>query len=225
MAARSEALSGSYTMVGMKQAGEDQDGPGAEEPRRSEPETEGPGRAEAGGRGSPIFTGGVAPAEPRNWKAVGIAGAAVLLVLVVLLLVGRHARQAANPGGAGLAPPAAYAASLPITGVQMSDSSNLSGGKETYLDGTVTNRGTQTVHAVTVQIAFKDFTGLLAGKETLPLNLIRFREPYVDTEPVSAEPIAPGQSRPFRLIFDATPESWDGAYPEVRVIAVESRAH
>jgi len=169
----------------------------------------------------PLFTGGGALEAPeaRSWKPFAIAGAAMLLVLAVLLLAGRRSHDS-NPGGAGLAAPAAYAASLPITNVQMSDSSNLSGGKETYLDGTVTNRGAQTVAAITVQVAFKSFTGTLAHKETLPLNLIRFREPYVDTEPVSAEPIKPGQSRPFRLIFDAVPGSWDGAYPEVRVISV-----
>ncbi len=170
----------------------------------------------------PVFSGGgiLASREPRAWKPFAIAGTAVLLVLVALLLFGRHARQQANPGGAGLAPLAAYAASLPITGVQMSDSSNLSGGKETYLDGTITNRGTKTVTAITVQVGFKDFTGMLAGKETLPLNLIHFREPYVDTEPVSAAPIRPGDARGFRQIFDAAPESWNGEYPQVRVISV-----
>ncbi len=172
-----------------------------------------------------VYTGGGAlqTPEPRNWKPFAIAGAAVLLLLSVLLAIGHRSREAANPGGAGLAPPAPYAASLPISQVQMSDSTNLSGGKETYLDGVVTNRGKQTVTAVTVQVAFKDFTGLLASKETLPLNLIRFREPYVDTQPVRAAPIKPGEAREFRLIFDAVPQTWDGAYPEVRVIAVETR--
>ena len=175
------------------------------------------------GQEQTVFSGGGAPApEPRDWKPVGIAGVVVLLLVLGLLLLGRHSRQEANPGGAGLAPAAGYAASLPITQVQMSDSSNLSGGKETYLDGIVTNTGTETVRAVTVQVAFKDVTGMLAQKETMPLNLIRFREPYVDTEPVSADPIKPGQGRPFRLIFDAIPASWDGAYPEVRVIAVSA---
>ena len=182
-------------------------------------------RASQGTRQETMFSGASAleSREPRPWKPVAIAGIVVLVLVAVLLLVGHRARQAANPGGAGLAPPAAYAALLPVSGVQMSDSSNLSGGKETYIDGTVTNQGTKIVQAVTVQLAFKDFTGLMAGKETLPLNLVRFREPYVDTEPVSAEPIKPGQARPFRLIFDATPASWNGEYPEIRVIAVETR--
>ncbi len=172
----------------------------------------------------PLFSSGTPQAkEPRDWKPVAIAVGVVAIVLLVLLLVGRRTKDQANPGGAGLAPPAAYAALLPITDVQMSDSANLSGGKMTYLDGTISNHGSQTVRAVTVQVAFKDFTGMLAAKNTLPLNLIRFREPYVDTEPVGAEPIKPGQSRPFRLIFDTVPQSWDGAYPEVRVITVEAR--
>ncbi len=182
-------------------------------------------RTPSSGGNGPVFTGGGALTKPeaRSWKPFAIAGAAVLLVLVVLLLVGRRKEAAANPGGAALAPPAAYAASLPITGVQMSDSSNLSGGKETYLDGMIRNAGPSTIQAITVQLGFKDATGMLAGKETLPLNLIRFREPYVDTEPVGAEPIKPGETRSFRLIFDAAPQSWDGAYPEVRVIAVTLR--
>ena len=170
-----------------------------------------------------LFTGGSAlqREEPRSWKAFLIASAAVITVLVALILLGRHSRANSNPGGAGPAPLAAYAPSLPITDVQMSDSANLSGGKETYLDGTVTNRGGQTVRGVTVQLLFRDVANQLAGKETLPLNLIRFRQPYVDTEPIAGEPIAPGQSRPFRLIFDAAPESWNGEYPQVRVVAVE----
>ncbi len=175
------------------------------------------------------FTGGGAllQPEPRPWKPFAAAGVLVLVVVAGLLLMGRNGRDAgssvANPGGAGLAQPAAYAGFLPISDLQMSDSSNLSGGKETYLDGVVRNTGSSVVGTITVQIAFKDVTGMLAGKETLPLTLIRFREPYVDTEPVSAEPIRPGESRPFRLIFDAAPQTWDGAYPEVRVIAVGTR--
>ncbi len=171
------------------------------------------------------FTGGGAlrQPEPRPWKPFAAAVFFVLLIVAGLLLLGRSSREASNPGGAGLAQPAAYAASLPISGLQMSDSSNLSGGKETYLDGMVRNNGDRVVRAITVQIAFKDIAGTLAAKETLPLNLIRFREPYVDTEPVSAEPIRPGENRSFRLIFDATPQSWNGAYPEVRVIQVDAR--
>lgn len=172
-----------------------------------------------------MFTGGAAlhTREPRNWKPLIFAGSAVLLVVLLLLLVGHRAQQAGNPGGAGLAAPAAYASSLTLTNIQMSESTSVSGGKITYLDGVVTNRGTKTVTGITVQVAFKDFTNMLAAKDTLPLNLIRTREPYVDIEPVNAAPIAPGQSHDFRLIFDSVPDTWDGAYPQTRVIGVTAQ--
>jgi hypothetical protein len=171
------------------------------------------------------FTGGVPPAarEPRNWKPLLIAAAAVLIVLGAILLLNRHAAEESNPGGANLAPAAAYAASLPLTQIHMSTANTMAGGSQTYLDGVITNRGKQTVTGVTVQVAFRDFSNVLAQKATVPLTLIRSTEPYVDIEPVSAAPLAPGQSQPFRLIFDSVTSSWNTQYPEVRVIAVQTR--
>lgn len=171
----------------------------------------------------PLFTGGATSTqEPRSWKPLLIAGVVVLAIVGVLLILGHRAQTASTPSNT-LAPAAAYASSLPITGIQMSDSSGISGDKQTYLDGTVTNRGQKTVTGVTVQVAFKSYDGTMAGVDTLPLALIRFRQPYVDTVPVSMAPIAPGQSRSFRLIFDSIPDSWGGAYPEVRITAVDVR--
>jgi len=54
----------------------------------------------------------------------------------------------------------------------------------------------------------------------MPLTLIRTRQPYVDTQPVAAAPIHPGETRDFRLIFDSLPQDWNQNYPEIRVIAV-----
>jgi hypothetical protein len=105
----------------------------------------------------------------------------------------------------------------------MSESSNLAGGKVTYLDGHIANTGSRTVTGVTVQVLFRDGAHEVAQNETLPLKLIRMREPYVDLEPVSAAPLTPGREHDFRLIFDAVSPDWDGAYPEVRVIHVEAK--
>ncbi|MBV8114938.1 MAG: DUF2393 family protein, partial [Silvibacterium sp.] len=91
----------------------------------------------------------------------------------------------------------------------------------TYVDGTIANKGDQTVSGITVQVAFRDFTNQLVQKETMPLNLIRTHQPYIDTEPVSAAPIKPGDTREFRLIFDHVAEGWNQNYPEIRVIEVK----
>ncbi|MFT4113066.1 DUF2393 family protein [Silvibacterium sp.] len=168
---------------------------------------------------SPVDQAAKEPRSPLPWI---IAGVLIVLVVGGLLVVSHHA-QPANPGGAGLAAPDPYAASLKISDVKMSQTSNMAGAQLTYIDGNIANTGAKTVTAVTVQVAFKDFTNVLAQKSTMPLNLVRMREPYVDTEPVSAAPIKPGETREFHLIFDHVPDSWNQQYPELRVIGVETR--
>jgi hypothetical protein len=99
----------------------------------------------------------------------------------------------------------------------------MAGGQNTYIDGQVTNRGQETITGITVQVAFHGFTQPIAQKNTMPLTLIRTREPYVDTEPVNMAPILPGQTRDFRLIFDNVPQDWNQNYPEIRVISVTGK--
>lgn len=151
-----------------------------------------------------------------------VAGVVVLAIVGAIVVFTYHAPPA-NPGGAGLAPPAPYAADLSISHLQMSQASNDLGGQSTYLDGQIANKGNKTVTGLTVQVGFWGFTNELAGKPTMPLTLIRTREPYVDTEPVAAAPIQPGQTRDFRLIFDSVPQDWNQNYPEVRIIQVATQ--
>lgn len=160
--------------------------------------------------------------EPRSFLPWGIAGAVVALILAVLLITGRGPAPS-NPGGSGLAPQDPYAKSLTLSNIKMSESSTMIGAKQTYIDGDITNNGDKTLTGITVQVAFIDFTNQIGQKNTLQLDLIRTRQPTVDVEPVSENPINPGQTREFRLIFDHVTDSWNGQYPEVRVIAVQSK--
>jgi len=146
----------------------------------------------------------------------------VLIAAAAVVLTLEHGKRAATVTPISAAQDA-YAASLPITGLAMSESGNLAGGKVTYLDGHIANAGSRTVTGVTVQVLFRSFAHEVAQNETQPLKIIRMREPYIDVEPVSAAPLKPGDERDFRLIFDAVSQDWDGAYPEVRVIHVETR--
>ena len=74
-----------------------------------------------------------------------------------------------------------------------------------------------------MQVLFRDFAHEVSQNETQPLKLIRVREPYIDVEPVSAAPLAPGSEKEFRLIFDGVTPHWDGAYPEIRILRVETK--
>jgi hypothetical protein len=165
-----------------------------------------------------------APRPPdRNSSPVvvwAIAGLVVLAIVAGLILAGRkHSSAPLN----SIQPLAAYAANLPLSQLAMSESTSLSGGKSTYIDGHVQNTGAQTVTSVTVQVLFRNDEQMPPQVETLPLTLIRTREPYIDTQPISAAPLKPGDDREFRLIFETLPANWNTQMPELHIIRVETR--
>jgi Protein of unknown function (DUF2393) len=151
--------------------------------------------------------------------AWGVAGLAVLVVVVVLVLAGRH--KAAGPPT--VQPLAAYAASLPLSQLAMSESTSLSGGKSTFIDGHIQNTGSQTVSGITVQVLFRNDEAMPPQIETLPLSLIRVREPYIDSQSVSAAPLKPGDERDFRLIFESIPANWNTQMPEIRMVKIDTK--
>ena len=161
-----------------------------------------------------------APPAERNWLPLAIAAFVVLAVAVGLVVLLGHGKSApaVTPISAQADP---YAANLPITGLAMSESSNLAGGKVTYLDGHIANHGDRTVTGITVQVLFRDYAHQVAQNETQPLEIIRTRDPEVDIEPVSAAPLKPGDERDFRLIFDTVADAWDGNYPDLRLVHVD----
>ena len=153
---------------------------------------------------------------------LAIAAAVVVVVVAVVVLVFQRGTSSVRVTPIS-APLDAYAANLPLTGLQMSESTSLSGGKVTYLDGRIRNTGARTVTGVTVQVLFRDYAREVTQNETQPLKLIRTRDPYIDVEPVSAAPLKPDDGRDFRLIFDRVSPDWDGAYPELRIVGVTAR--
>jgi hypothetical protein len=169
----------------------------------------------------PQLVPSVQPRE-RNWLPLAIAASIVLVVAVVVVVSLEYGKSTPKVTPISAAQDA-YAASLPVTDLTMSESANLAGGKVTYLDGHIANKGTRIVTGVTVQVLFRNVAHEVAQNETQSLKIIRMREPYIDVEPVSAAPLKPGSEQDFRLIFDAVSPDWDGAYPEVRVIHVETK--
>ena len=146
-----------------------------------------------------------------------VAGAVVMLVALVAILLGGHRRSAAP---ANTREQDDYGSRLVFSDLKMSESTSLSGGKSTFIDGQVRNSGDQTVAGVTVQVAFGNDEALPPQTITLPLTLIRAHEPYVDTVPVSEAPLAPGSQREFRLIFEGIGANWNQQLPAIRVTQV-----
>ncbi len=151
--------------------------------------------------------------------AVAIATVAVVILVGFLFLMGRRDGQAVN----AVQPLAAYAPSLAFTDEKMLEATSFSGGKSIYVEGIVTNHGPKTVTGVMVQVLFRNDTGMAPEVETVPLALIRTREPAVDTQPVSADPLGPGAQREFRLVFENINQNWNQTLPEIRPITVGTK--
>jgi len=158
-----------------------------------------------------------APRESRAGVPTAVWGAAAAVVLVVVLLLAFTGRHTAPPPNT-LQPADAYAAQLRLSDLAMSESESLSGGKVTYLDGHVRNIGDRTVSGATLQVVFANDEQLAPTIETVPLMLIRMKEPYIDTQPIAAAPIKPGEDREFRITMEAVPVNWNQQMPQIRVI-------
>jgi hypothetical protein len=192
-------------------------------------EVEGSGMGQKSGADAqgeaPIFTSGpfANGPEERGGPARMIWGGAALVAVIVVGVVVFAGRKNPEAAPVTLQPADGYSASLPLTDFAMSEAGNLSGGKLTYLDGRVRNAGGKTVTAATVQVVFQNDEGLAPQIDTVPLTLIRMKEPYIDTEPMAADPLKPGDEREFRLTFETVPDNWNSQMPEVRVVGTELR--
>jgi hypothetical protein len=145
-------------------------------------------------------------APDRNWMPMVIAAVVVIAVL---------------DSGASSSATDAYAASLPITGLAMSESSNLAGGKVTYLDGHIANQGNRTVVGAVALVTFRDYKREVAQSQRMALTVVRMKEPYIDTVSMSAAPLKPGEQKDFRLNFDQVSPDWSGSLPEVRIVRTD----
>ena len=152
-------------------------------------------------------------AHESNLRPVLIGVFIVAIVVGVLVLVFRGEQKKA-------APPPAYAAYLKFSELKASAAQNFVGATVSYLDGTVTNSGDKIVIHAVVQITFKDDMGQTAQREEVPIHVLRTGGPYDEAVDFNMSPLAPGQSKPFRLTFENISAQWNHAYPDMRVTQV-----
>ena len=152
--------------------------------------------------------------EPDSNRIPILVGMVLVIVAVgIIVLFSRGQTK-------GSAAPHPYAANLKISDLKMSAAENFVGATVTYLDGTVTNSGDKTVIHATVHVVFKDSLGQIAQAEDVPLHVLQTGGPYLDAVDLSASPLAPGQSKPFRLTFEHVTEEWNHEFPDLRVMDV-----
>jgi hypothetical protein len=152
--------------------------------------------------------------EPDSNRIPILVGMALVIVVVGIVVLFSRGQSKGN------AAPHPYAANLKISDLKMSAAENFVGATVTYLDGTVSNTGNKIVTHATVHVVFKDSLGQIAQTGDVPLHVLQTGGPYLDAVDLSTSPLAPGQSKLFRLTFEHVTEEWNHEFPELRVMDV-----
>ena len=144
----------------------------------------------------------------------------ILLGVIMVLLVAGVAAVLLRQSPKDVVTPHPYSAKLKLTDLKMSAAENFVGASVTYIDGTIANGGDKTVIHGLVHVIFKNSMGQVAQAEDVPLHVLQTSGPYPDAVDLTLSPLAPGQSKPFRLTFEHITADWDQAYPELQVTDV-----
>jgi hypothetical protein len=161
-----------------------------------------------------VFSPPTNQSENRSWMPMAVGGAFVLVLIVVLVLLTRAGRPPAPaPGDPNLA-------KLQVSGLHMATAQNFAGGSVTYIEGKLANTADRKVTAASVQVIFKNSLGETAQKDTLPVTVLLPNVPYVDYGLIDRAPLAPGQTRDFRLTLEHVTTDWDGQVPQVKVVSI-----
>ncbi|HXB21038.1 MAG TPA: DUF2393 family protein [Candidatus Solibacter sp.] len=159
-----------------------------------------------------------APEADRNGNTFGISLAmGVAFVALVIAAVTFFNHKSPNPNGHKTDP---YAAKLQTSEWHMSVAENFAGNPVTYIEGKITNTGDKKVTGTTIELVFKNSLGETSQQELLPVMVLLFKEPYVDFGSLEQAPLAPGQTREFRLTLEHVTADWNRQLPQARVVAV-----
>ena len=153
----------------------------------------------------------------RNWLPWTIAVVTIGCLAGLGFWFGRTTSMANN---AGMDP---YAKYLVMSHLHVSRADNFAGDSLVYVEGTLENRGNRTVTALEMQAFFANDAGDPPRMAQAPVALIRSRQPYVETEPLSQDPLLPGASQDFRLTFANVSSIWNQKTPQLQVLRAVTR--
>lgn len=144
-------------------------------------------------------------------------GALVALAIIVGIYVWAQHHRVQQSGEAReahapmTAADKAYLAEVEVTGARMSAARNFLGDTVYYLDGTLVNRGPQTVRELDLKLTFMDPFGQVV--------LLQMEHPVTrQTAPLKA-----GAAGTIHLIFEHLPAEWNQGPPVITVTYVSFR--
>ncbi len=138
----------------------------------------------------------------------------LVILLVALVIGGGVAWHLSRTAGTGqeaiiLTPEAReYTKNLRLSDVEMKATDNALGQTLVEITGTITNAGDRPVREVILTCVFRDPYGQVIARELVPI--VRARHGVLN----------PGESRKFRLPFDALPDEWNQVMPQLVIAQI-----
>lgn len=143
-----------------------------------------------------------------SYIPIGI-GAVVLLLLIAAAVYLSHSQKEAQPEAEASAEAKAYVKNLDLSDVRMQAAENFMQQRVVEVDGNISNKGNRALNQVDVYCLFYSPSGQLVHRERV--SIVRAK----------GKPLYPGETRPFRLPFDALPQNWNQAMPNLVVAGIE----
>ena len=134
---------------------------------------------------------------------------AVCVVVVSALFIYLEFSKPAAPREIPLTAEAkAYITKLALADVGIEAKLDYFGQKVVEISGSIGNQGDRGLGVVEVSVVFRDYAGKILSRQ---------RSPIVSTRMGG---LRPGQTKPFRLPFDAVPEGWNNQMPQLVIAGI-----
>ncbi|MDQ2712747.1 MAG: hypothetical protein M3Y24_11065 [Acidobacteriota bacterium] len=150
-------------------------------------------------------------ATPVATGKLPVIPVAVGFVVVVAAIAGAlylHKPVRTAPEGGATSEAKAYLVQLQLSGVNMQATENFMKQQVIEVTGKITDNGPRALRTVDVYCLFYGVNGQEIHRERLPI-----------LKPGGAS-LAPGETRPFRLPFDAVPDGWNQALPKMVIAQI-----
>ena len=138
-----------------------------------------------------------------------LIGCVTLLALVAALLYLRQTGATENDARQASAEAKAYVNNLVLSDVGMKATENFMQQQVVEIEGKISNKGTRTLQSIDVYCLFYGADGHEIRRERVPI--VRGK----------GKPLMPGETRDFRLPFDALSPEWNQAMPGLVVAQIE----